>query len=160
MLLISTTMLFFGCYIPIVSTTPTAVTPNLTALLKPRARPYNNFCEPTFVWVRRQCVASVRLTSWRDVCEGGINLYSSCPAGTVCDDILDELDEVIQCVPLEPDGSTSPREKKSDPQIGTSEKKSATNALGTTQLLHEVNIVGNMKASVYAMFLSKSPPLC
>ena len=153
-------MLFLSCYIPIASTSPTAVFQNSTALLKPRAKPANNFCEPTFVWVRRECVASVRLTAWRDVCAGGPQIYSSCPAGTVCDDILDDLDEVIQCIPLLPDGSTSPREKKSDPQIGTSDKKSATTDLGTTQLLFEVGILDNMQASVYAMFLSKSPLLC
>ena len=78
----------------------------------------------------------------------------------MCDDILDELDEVIQCIPLAPDGSSSPREKDSDPQVGTSDKKAATTALATTQLLFEVGILDNMKASVTAMFLSKSPLLC
>ena len=153
-------MLLLTCYIPITSTTPTAVTLNRTALLKPREKPANNFCEPTFAWLKRECVASVQLTSWRDVCEGGLQLYSSCPSGTVCDDILDGLDETIRCVRLEPDGSTSPRETKSDPQVGTSDKKTAITTLATTQLLFEVNIVENMLASVYAMFLSKSPLLC
>jgi hypothetical protein len=81
----STTVLFLGLYLS--STTPIAVTPNAPALLIPRAVPENNFCEALdVVWVRRECIPGVQLTTWRDVCEGGLQIYSSCSASTLCED--------------------------------------------------------------------------
>ena len=97
----------------------------------------------------------MQLTSWRDVCEGGLQIYSSCPKLSLCEDILDGMDETIRCNPLQPEGSTSPRSKASDPQVGTSEMKTAAFTLSTTQLRHDVIIADDMKASVAAMVLSK-----
>jgi hypothetical protein len=126
MLLIFTTVLFLGLYIS--STTPIAITPNAPALLVPRAVPENNLCEALdLVWVRRECIPGVQLTTWRDVCDGGLQYYGSCSASTLCEDILDELDETIQCVPLKNEGETEPRLAKTDLQIGTSGKKSRQN---------------------------------
>jgi len=86
-------------------------------------------------------------------------IYSSCSGSTMCDDILDELDETIKCIPLLKEGETAPREAKTDPQVGNSDKKSAVVSLEGTQLKHEVVIADDMKASVTAMFLSKCLPL-
>ena len=77
----------------------------------------------------------------------------------MCEDILDGMDETIQCIPLVKEGKTSPRAAKTDPQIGTSDKKSARVSLENTQLKHEVIIADDMKASVTATFLSKCLPL-
>jgi len=85
-------------------------------------------------------------------------IYSSCSATTMCEDILDGLDETIRCIPLAKEGETSPRSSKSDPQIGASDKKSAVVSLETTQLSHQVAIADDMKASVTATFLSKFLP--
>ena len=111
--------------------------------------------------MRRECLPGVQVTTWRDVCEGGLQYYGSCSASTLCVDILDELDETIRCVPLKREGETEPRLAKTDPQIGTSGIQSALINLvtGRTQLTYQVVIEDDMKASVTAMFLSMFLPL-
>jgi len=151
MLLISTTVLFLGLYIS--STTPID-TPNAPAC----AATKKNYCQGfNLAWVRRECLPGAQLTSWRDVCEGGY-IYTSCPVTTVCENILDGLDDTIQCIPLLKENETQTRSTKEAPQIGTSSKKSGT-SLGTNQLIHNVTIEDDMTASVTAMLLSKFLPL-
>ena len=77
---------------------------------------------------------------------------------TVCENILDGLDDTIQCIPLLKENETQTRSTKEAPQIGTSSKKSGT-SLGTNQLIHNVTIEDDMTASVTAMLLSKFLPL-
>jgi hypothetical protein len=153
MLLISATVLFLGLYIS--STTPIAVTPNAPALVVPRTIQEYNLCEPDLAWVRSECTPALQITAWRDVCEGGVQLYGSCPIATVCEAIFDGLDETTRCIPLIKEGETELRTSETDPQIGTSPKKFGIISQETTQLGYEVMIADDMAASVTAMFLGK-----
>ena len=80
MLAITTTFLFFGLYISVASTTPTAVTPDTPAPLAPRRVSADSLC-PLAKWLRRECVPGVSPEAWREawlILIRGIFPWSDC----------------------------------------------------------------------------------
>ena len=126
-----------------------------------RARAYNPYqCQFPYIWLRRECVASISPMAWQDVCAWYAhdleydNKPGSCPVGTTClDGVNSQGDPFISCI----SGSNSTGKRKVDPQSGTSATKRGRVQLGNTQLQYSVTLDHDMTgASVAAVLQSES----
>jgi hypothetical protein len=115
--------------------------------------------------LRRECLLERVLGTWRDICQTGLanghivtsEVYSSCPAHTVCASTFDDDgDPTIQCEPIQPPGKKQdPKPATKLPQIGTSNIVQAIVGLSPIQFDIPVTIAADMYASVTAVVLSK-----
>ena len=122
--------------------------------------PYNPYqCKYPYAWIRRECVPSVSVMAWQDVCayttgrNGFVPSYDNqpgtCPVGTVCLDGFNAAGRrFISCVSTDRKGK-----QKIDPQAGMSEPKRARNELGNTQVKYSVTLDHDMTAAAVAAVL-------
>lgn len=148
-------------YIPVASTTPAGVTPNLPALLVPRKVPADRLCGGA-QWLHRECVPNVNPQAWWDVCRVDvpqlvtiiIKVYSSCPQHNVCVNVVDEDDNLtIKCVNIYAPGMSQTRMSPTDPQIGSDVLQHA-NIFGLNFGV-DLTVQDDMQASVTGILLSK-----
>ena len=125
------------------------------------ARTYNPYlCQPPYIWLRRECVASSSPMAWQDVCTWYTydleydNKPGSCPVGTTClDGYNSEGNPFISCISN--DKSTGKR--KVDPQWGMSATQKGRTEVGNSQQQYSVTIDHDMdQASVAAVLESES----
>jgi hypothetical protein len=119
----------------------------------------DNLCPLPYVWNRRECLGSVGLTDWQDVCVNKAvqtieDRKRNCPANTYCMDVFNvQGSRTIRCVST---AQVKGIQKLDDPQVGVSDRKGARTRFGNTQIQYSVTIDHDMAgASVAAVFQSE-----
>jgi hypothetical protein len=125
----------------------------------------DNLCPLPYVWIRRECLGSVGLTDWQDVCAKSSSptqldfsiikdRRGNCPANTYCMNVFNvQGSRTNRCVST---AQAKGEQKLDDPQVGVSDWKRAETRLGNTQVQYSVTIDHDMAgASVAAVFQSE-----